>query len=110
MLRAGTLKHLITIESFTTSRNEFREEIQTWTPLFVTKASIKPVKGSETFINQSVNATATHLVTFRYKAHITPSMRVLFNGRIFKIKTVVNVDELNQVHQLIVEEDSDDNG
>jgi SPP1 family predicted phage head-tail adaptor len=104
MIRAGTLKHLLTIETPSTTTNEYREEIQTWTTLLSTRASIKPLRGKETYINQTKDATATHLVTFRYQIDITPIMRVRFNDRLFNITSVINVEESNKVTQLLVEE------
>jgi len=110
MIRAGTLKHKIVIQSFSSTINEYREEIKSWSDYLTTKASIKPLKGTETYYSTQLHATATHLITFRFQEQITPVMRVKFNDRIFKITSVINVDELSHTTQLIVEEVLDDNG
>jgi len=103
-MRAGILRHLITIERPTLTTDEYGESITAWTTFFETKASIQPLKGTERFYNHALHTEATHSMTFRFKEQITPVMRVKFQGRIFEITSALNINEANRTTLLMCKE------
>ena len=40
----------------------------------------------------------------RYRSGVTPAMRLVFDERIFNIRTIHNIDEKNDMLELLVEE------
>jgi len=103
-MRAGILRHLITIERPMITTNEYGESIITWTTFFETKAAIRPLKGTERFYNHALHSEATHSLTFRFKEQITPVMRVKFKERTFEITGVLNFNEANRTTLLLTKE------
>jgi SPP1 family predicted phage head-tail adaptor len=103
-MRAGRLRHRITIQDYTESQNSFGEATKNWTDYATVWAAVEPVKGREFWESQQINAEITTKVTMRYLAGIKPKMRILYDTRIFEIDSVINVDERNRELQLLVKE------
>jgi SPP1 family predicted phage head-tail adaptor len=103
-MRAGRLRHRITIQDYTESQNTFGEVTKNWTDYATVWAAVEPVKGREFWESQQINAEITTKVTIRYLAGIKPKMRILYDTRIFEIDSVINVDERNRELQLLVKE------
>ena len=103
-MRAGRLRHRVTIQNYTESQNTFGETTKTWADYATIWAAIEPVKGREFWESQQVNAEITTKITMRYLAGVKPKMRVLDDNRIFEIDSVINVDERNRELQLLVKE------
>ena len=91
-LRAGILKHKVTIQRVTATLDSANSIENTWSSLRVTRASINPIKGTESFINQNMINQVTHYIKMR-KTDITPEDRIIFEGKIFDIESVLNVNE-----------------
>jgi len=103
-MRAGRLRHKVTIQDYTESQNTFGEVTKNWTDYATVWAAVEPVKGREFWESQQINAEITTKVTLRYLAGVKPKMRILYDTRIFEIDSVINVDERNRELQLLVKE------
>ena len=103
-MRAGRLRHKVTIQDYTESQNTFGEVTKNWTDYATVWAAVEPVKGREFWESQQINAEITTKVTLRYLAGVKPKMRILHDTRIFEIDSVINVDERNRELQLLVKE------
>jgi len=95
-MRAGDLRHRITLQQKTETRDSFGAVIETWNDVATLYASIEPLRGKEFFDAQQVNAEVTIRIRIRYRSGVTPNMRVLFGTRTFDIQSVINVDERNR--------------
>ena len=59
-------------------------------------ANFRPVRGYETDeAARKFREEKTYKATVRYRPGITSDMRILFKGRQFEIKSIVNVNEAN---------------
>ena len=93
-MRAGTLRHLVTIEQRSTTPDTYGEPAQTWTTLQANQpASIEPLSGRELVNAQAIQADVTHRLRMRYVAGVHTKHRIVFGARIFDIKAVRDVDE-----------------
>lgn len=87
-LDAGRLRDRITFErkvasaSFTSAGNEAWEEVANNVPAEV--LDLRPTR-SEKFSDGLVTATRASRVTLRYRADITPDMRIIFGSRTLEI-------------------------
>ena len=86
-MRAGILRHVITVESPPTERlpSGAMDPDAEWTPFCTIRAQVRPNGGTEIWGASVFNPEATHLVTIRYYPGLTAAMRVNFNGRVFNI-------------------------
>lgn len=71
------------------------EAIPAWTTVTTVWGSIEPLVGREGFAAQQMYASATSLVTIRYRAGVVPKMRFRKGSRVFDIDFPQNVDERN---------------
>lgn len=105
-MNPGELRHRITIESQTSTKNSYGEIIKTgsWETYRSTWAAIKPIDGKQFFAVETVNSELTHEIKFRYHSGITPDMRVKFGSRYFEVLTVINSNESNAELKLMCRE------
>lgn len=95
-MRAGKLRHLVTIQSRTEGTNSFNEPRPVWKDFATVYASIEPLSGREFFAAQQAQSDITHRVRMRYVAGVTAKHRIVFGDRVFDIAAPPrNVDERN---------------
>lgn len=93
---AGSRRHLVTLENpaprVSNGRGGFTP---TWTALSVSPiwVQIRPVHAAEQEHSNRVSATRTHVVTGPYVAEVTTKTRLTYQGRVFQVTGVKNVDE-----------------
>lgn len=85
-MRAGSLDHVITIQRFNSSVDEYGTPVETWADLVTLRAQIIQA-GTEEFIRAS-GATDVSVVVFRthYFDGITTADRVIYQDGIHNIK------------------------
>ncbi|MDE1466087.1 phage head closure protein [Spartinivicinus poritis] len=69
-MRAGRLKHRITIEKPELSKDEFGQPTKNWVVVCTTKAAIDPISGKEFFAAQQINNAINYKITIRYRPGI----------------------------------------
>ena len=79
-------------------------EDEDWKDIATTWANINPISGKEYYSAETINSDLTHKIRLRYRRGITPDMRILYNGRIFFIVSVINEFERNSILQLMCRE------
>jgi SPP1 family predicted phage head-tail adaptor len=84
-MQSGKLRESITIQQKTDVVSDSGEVVATWTTYASAFADIRTPSGREFFGQDKFNATASHVVTVRWNAGITPAMRVLWGSRILNI-------------------------
>lgn len=108
MNNVGRLNKRITIGIATDGINPEtgRYQGEGFRPIRTVWASVKHVKGSEYFQAAAVQAEKTVSFTIRYQRgiEITEEHQVLYNGKMYDIKAVNDVDEEHDVIVLTCEE------
>lgn len=104
-MRAGELRHRITIQQLIETRNELGEIIeQSWQDFATVWAAVEPLNGREYFNSQQINAEITTRIRIRYRAGIKPNMRVVYGERIFDIQSVIDIEERHAEMHLMCKE------
>ena len=106
-VRAGELRQAIIVQVQSTSRNAYGEKDDTWTTLVTLPASVRPMFGREYVENKIAQSEVTHKIITRYYPDITTKQhRIVFNGRVLEIETLMNIEERNiMLEMLCVETD-----
>ena len=86
-MRAGKLRHRITIQQKAETLNAYGEPIYTWSTKAKVWASIEPASGREYIEGGRQAQDVTHQVTMRHQTGITPEMRVSFVDRTNSTRT-----------------------
>jgi SPP1 family predicted phage head-tail adaptor len=104
-MRAGKLRHIITIQRPTDTRNDYGEVVEGWEDVITTRASAEPLQGREYFASQQVRSETTTRFRIRWPGMpITPDMRVMFEGRAYDIDSVIDPNERHrELHVMAVE-------
>lgn len=107
MINPGYLRHKITIQKQNNNsdkQDDYGQPLDIWVDVARSWASINPISGKEIFAAETVSSEITHKIKIRYRSGITPDMRIVFNGRIFEIKSIINFQERNIDLQLMCKE------
>lgn len=91
-MRAGQLRHRVTIQQATETQDSYGAVVQSWSTLANVWASIEARTGRETFTAAQVYATADHIITIRHRSDVTPKMRITYGARTFGIEGAVDPD------------------
>lgn len=82
MIRAGRLRHKITIQTPTEgAAGDYGERETSWTTYHTCWAEIVPQTGREFARAKMVQEEMSHLVRIRYTPDVTAAMRILHDGR-----------------------------
>jgi SPP1 family predicted phage head-tail adaptor len=103
-MRAGKLRHKVTLQSPAGSRDAVGQRTTVWTTVDTVRGAIIPLKSDSRFLAAQAHASTTHRIRIRYQpeiAGIDGSWRVLFGSRVFTIDGVINVDERSRELELL---------
>ena len=92
-MRAGLLRHVVTIQTLTEAVNSVGERTKSWADTTTRRASIETLGGNEGDGKDQTRATASHLFTMRYYAGLSMrTNRITWNSRTFGIEHVDHAD------------------
>lgn len=104
-MRAGRLRHRVTIQQKVEAVNGFGERIVSWSTVANVSAGVEPLRGREFFDAEQVQAEISHRVIMRYRPGINSTMRLLYKGRVLHIQAPpIDVDERHRELQLMCRE------
>ena len=98
---AGKLKHMVTIESLTQTRDAEGGMVDTWSLFATSWAAIKNLSGNERTVTAQGGKTAEARTEFtiRYLPGVTAKMRVVYNDKFYDI---AHVNDYDESHRFIV--------
>ena len=107
-VRAGRLRHRVTIQTRSQSVNEYGEPSNSLSELDQVWAAIEPLSGDERVEmgSSSRQPHTSHRVTIRYLANGDSTDRVLFGSRGLEIVSVQNHDEKDEYLTMLCREKS----
>lgn len=89
-MRAGDLRHRLTIQQKSVTQNTYGEEIATWSTLTIVWGSVEDLSGREFYESRQVPAAeVTTRVRIRYRSDVEPTMRVIHGSRTLEIVAVL---------------------
>ena len=101
-MRTGKLRHRVELQKASFIVDDLGYHLEEWETVATAWAAIEPLKGEEHWQAASVQATTTHRVTMRPPGvAVHPSNRLVFNGRIFEIEAVLDIEERGRELQLM---------
>lgn len=102
IVAAGTLRHLVLIEQKTSAQDSTTGEITyTWSTFATTYAGIYPMSGREFIAAMQLQAQQVVQIAIRYIPGVVADMRVNWNGTIYNIKAVLDVESRERVLNLM---------
>lgn len=104
-MRAGQLRHMITIQEQTDVSDGMGGFSTTWSDEFSMSAAIWPLSSKESLDAMKLELVVTHKIRIRYRSGITSKNRIKFGTRIFNIVSLINPDERNIMIDMLASED-----
>ena len=77
-MRAGALRHRVTLQQATESQNSFGEVERVWTDVATVWASVEQLSGREFIEARQVDATLSTRIRMRWRNGVTEKMRVVW--------------------------------
>lgn len=103
-INPGEFRHIITFQEMEENKNSFGEMTKVWVDKFSTRAGIYPLSGKEFFATDKENSEISHKINIRYRPGINNNMRIIFEGRVFDIESIINFQERNILIQIMAKE------
>lgn len=91
-LDAGKLRHRVTFQSVTQTSDSAGGYTESWATAATVWASIEPVSAYERFVGMQTETHTTHKVMCRYNSAITTAKRMSWDGRLFDVVSVLDID------------------
>ena len=104
-MNAGSLKHRVSIQSQSTTLDDYGEPADTWSTDATVWASVIPQSGDETNSADGIVGVISHRVIMRYNTHASPKKRLLFGSRVLGIESVINTNEADKELELLCREE-----
>jgi len=98
---AGQLDRRITIQSFTTTTDDFGEVVKSFTTLAEVWAKVEEKRGNEGEDGNQLVATKRVEFFIRYRSDINEQMRIVYNNETYKIETILNADARKAFQKIV---------
>lgn len=95
-ITAGMLRNSIIWQERVSTPDGGGGTTTTWQDVATDRAMIKPLRGNERWQSQRTETNITHKIYMRYKPNRTTEMRINYNGRLFQVKAILNIEERNK--------------
>ena len=106
-MRAGTLRHRVTLQRVSHVKSATGMGTETWADLGSRWADIQPARGAEFEAGPSARAETSHQIRLRHDSltgGLLPRDRITYNGRVFDIQQNLNRNERNKERLVMAEE------
>jgi len=98
---AGQLDRRITIQSFTTTTDDFGEVVKSFTTLANVWAKVIEKSGKEGEDGNQIVASKSVEFFIRYRSDINEQMRIQYNNETYKIEAILNADARKAFQKII---------
>jgi SPP1 family predicted phage head-tail adaptor len=88
-MRAGTLRHRVTIETQAKSQYSTGSIVASWSSFDSVWAAIEPLSGREFFSASQVQSEVNTRIRIRYLDGVTPKMRVVHDSDYYDVHAVL---------------------
>lgn len=89
-MRAGTLRHRVTVEHKTETRDSYGGVSQVWTTFAASvPAAILPLSGREFFDAEANQSEVSAKIVMRMLSGLLPSMRIAHDGQTYNIRAIL---------------------
>lgn len=101
-MNPGKMHQRIVIQARTATEDTQWDDTITWADYLTRWADVNPVTARERMRNQGPSSEATYKITMRYESALTDQHRITWNGKIFDIVGIINVDERDTTLEVLV--------
>ncbi len=100
-MRAGQLRHRLTLQSLSRVQDAYGEAVETWTDYATVWGSLSPGRGREFQHAHQIHAEIEYEAHIRYRDDVKPTDRVIADGRTFEVVSIRDFD-LRHIRQILM--------
>ncbi len=101
-MRAGTLRHKVTLQKPVDTQNTYGEPESRWQTVSSNIwASVSPLRGREYLTAQQLASEIESRIVMRYRLDVTAKMKILKGTDEYLIESIINPDERNRELELM---------
>ena len=99
-IKAGDLRHPVTLKKPVITNNEKGKPITSWVPVNTVYAEKKDVSGREFYVAQAHHAADTVTFTIRWRDDIDATWRVYYHGKPYEVLAINGLGEMRDFMRL----------
>jgi SPP1 family predicted phage head-tail adaptor len=103
-MNAGKLRQRVKIQELARVEDGYGGYAEAWRDVAAAWAAVEPLRGSERYAAQQVQAELTHRVVMRYRPGVRPQMRLVYGDRVLEIAAVIDMEERHKWLELLCTE------
>jgi len=100
-VKIGDLRHRITFQRENKTADDYRGHTSTWDDVATVWAKVEPVSGREYYYSHQLKNAISHKITIRYRDDISAELRIVFEKRIMKIESIINLQEQERFMEIM---------
>lgn len=100
-MNAGDLRHRVTLQKRVQGFDPIGQPIEGWDDVATVWAAVEPLRGREYLAAGAMQSSVEVRIRMRYRPGITSAMRVAFDGDVYDIKAVIEVNTRREELQLM---------
>lgn len=100
MMRAGPMRHRVTIQERSAAVDAAGQPLNTWTTFASRWAAIERTPGNEVFASAQRNGRVPVVFRLRYLSGVMPSMRLVFGTKVHNILSAI--DQAGMGEELLI--------
>ena len=108
-MKIGDLRQRILFQEEVKTDDDAHGHTQSWKDIAEVWANVQPLSGRELYYAKQLKNTTTHVIKIRYRNDITVDrislMRIIFETRIIKIDSLIDLEEKKIILELRCTED-----
>jgi SPP1 family predicted phage head-tail adaptor len=100
-MRSGDLNRQVTIQARATTQDAAGQQSTTWTDVVTVNAKIQPLSGRELELAKAFSSEVDYQIEMRYRTNLTAANRLVYQGKVFNVHAVIDVDTRHEVLQVM---------
>lgn len=101
-MRAGRLRHRVTLQRLERERDEVGEERDLWVDVATVPGEYLELRGSEFLRAREIHHDVVAQVRIRYRSDVEPEWRLVFRDRPYRIEHVIDLAGKQRELELLV--------
>lgn len=100
MIRAGPMRHVVTIQVRSTEQDAAGEPVDVWTTFATRRAAVERTPGRELVASAQRQGRVPTIFRLRFLAGVMPAMRIVHGGKVHEITSAI--DQEGRGEELII--------
>lgn len=103
-MKTGELRHRVTIEEKTVTKDSYGGEEVTWSEVATVWAAVEPLQGREFLDGRRLEAEISTRIRMRYRSGVLPGMRVTWGDHTYDVEAVIEHESRRRELRLMCRE------